>query len=212
MQKITIFFLLVLGSCDLVAKNKFGLHFDKAGKVIMPDREFLARGLDDDRRGFRKSAIENFKRSASYGNHYAMSLIGLYHLQDEAYVESLAWFKMLNLSTLKNRKKIEDIVYKLEKYLKKNDLKKVKVLKSELIETYSDDQTLLNRKEWLNNLEITGVNVKGHIPGYLTFNLMGAGQIMDPFNTSPINGYNVRDQIEEFIYEYDHNFSKGVKK
>ncbi len=209
---LVVFALLHFGVEEVSAKVKFGLHFDQDGKLIMPDQEFLARGFNDDEKGFRKSAIKNFKRSASYGNHYAMSIIGLYHLQDEAYIKSLAWFKMVDLSALENRKRVEDVIYKLENYLTKDDLKEVEELKERLTEIYSNHQTRSNREEWLKNLKVTGTRIKGHIPGFLTFNIMRPGQPMDFYSTAGVTGYQVRNQIEEFVYEYDFNFSEGDVK
>ncbi|MEZ5472225.1 MAG: hypothetical protein R3E90_10620 [Marinicella sp.] len=43
---------------------KYGLHFDDHGNIIRPDQEFLARGLNDEKDGFRDVALKNFKLSA----------------------------------------------------------------------------------------------------------------------------------------------------
>ncbi len=199
---LSLLFFLALGANEVAAKVRFGLHFDEYGNVVKPDQEFLVRGLDDDEQGFRQSALNNFKKSAWFGNHYAMSLVGLYHLQDEAYVKSLAWFKIIDLSAVSNKQYIEDMIFKLENYLKKDELDEVKELNAELSEVYSDYQTLLNREKWRKNIRVTGTRIRGHIPSGLTFLTDGGA----------VTGFNVRNQIEEFVYEYDFNFSGGDVK
>ncbi|MCF6300415.1 MAG: hypothetical protein L3J52_04780, partial [Proteobacteria bacterium] len=84
MKKFKIFTsLIILFIASSVSAKDFGLHFDDSGNIIKPDQEFMWRGMDDEKDGFRNSAFKNFKRAAEFGNYHAMSLVALYLMQDK---------------------------------------------------------------------------------------------------------------------------------
>lgn len=197
---IVAFTLLTLMSISTVGAKKFGLHFDDKGKIIKPDQEYFARGLDDEKDGFRKSALKNFKRSAEYGNHLAVSLIGLYNMQDENYIEALAWYQIVETEKFENGAMIEDMISKLELIMKPEEIKKAEELKSELNETYGAYATLAKRESWKSNLKFTGTNIKGYIPPFLRIELNSG---------MTVTGSNLKKQVDDFIFNYEFNVPNG---
>lgn len=183
-----------------VAIAEYGLHFDDSGNIIKPDQYYLAKGIKDDKDGFKKSAQKHFLKAAEYGNQYAMSLIALYHMQDENYVASMAWFKLLDLKQIPNSDFLKAIMSNLEKVSGPEQIKAVETLKDKLKETYGNYPTLLKREAWKNNLKFTGTRIKGHIPLFLTIQL-NSGMV--------VTGHEVRRQVDNFIYEYQFDFGQG---
>jgi hypothetical protein len=82
-MRLFLFFTLLI--FFNLSHAEYGLHFDDSGNIIKPDHYYLAKGIKDDKDGFKKSAIKHFKQAAEFGNQYAMSLIALYHMQDKDY-------------------------------------------------------------------------------------------------------------------------------
>ncbi len=191
-----VFLLFVFG----LSHAKYGLHFDDSGNIIKPDHYYLAKGLKDDKDGFKKSALKHFKQSAEFGNQYAMSLIALYHMQDKDYVSALAWFKLLDLDQIPNSDFLSAIMSNLTKISSPEEIKAAKELKAKLKETYGHYPTLLRREAWKKSLKFTGTRIKGYIPPFLTIQL-NSGMI--------VTGHDVRRQVDNFIYEYDFEFSQG---
>ena len=198
-MKTSLILVLMLSTWQLCARD-YGLHFDDNGQIIKPDQALLAQGLDDEKDGFRNSALKNFKQSAEYGNHLAMSLVGFYLMQDKDYVNSLAWYKLVDLSAMPNRAYIEKLIQDLELYLSPQELTKANQIKSELAETYGKHPTLLRREQWKNNLQFTGTHLKGHIPSFLQIQL-NSGLV--------VTGQDVKRQVEDFIYNYEFNLGLG---
>ncbi len=58
---INISTLVILLFASSVSAKDFGLHFDDSGNIVKPDQEFMWRGIDDEKDGFRNSAFKNFK-------------------------------------------------------------------------------------------------------------------------------------------------------
>ncbi len=198
MKKLMLILLVLAATSQ--AKLNYGLHFDDEGNIIRPDQELLAQGLDDEKAGFKKSAMKNFIKSAEFGNYHAMSLVGLYHLQDEDYIKAHAWFNLIDLAQIPNRPYIEKIITNLEIVLKPKQLDKAKKLKAKLAETYGTYPTLLRREEWKKNLKFTGTHIKGYIPASLNFRL-NSGRT--------ITAFDVREQVNDFIYEYEFDVGQG---
>ena len=193
----TLVIFLIVSS---VSAKDFGLHFDDTGKIIKPDQEFLWRGMDDEKDGFRNSAFKNFKRAAEFGNYYAMSLVALYLMQDKDYQSAHAWFKLIDLGKIPNREYMEEIVNNLETMMSPDELKQAEALYAELSETYGSYPTLLRRAEWKNNLKFTGTHIKGYIPPFLRIQLNSGMEI---------NGHNLNKQVDNFIYNYEFDFGVG---
>lgn len=179
---------------------EYGLHFNDNGQIIKPDQYYLAKGLKDDKDGFKQSALKHFKQSAEYGNQYAMSLIALYHMQDKDYVSAMAWFKLLDLDQIPNSDFLSAIMSNLEKVSQAKDIKEAKELKSKLSETYGHYPTLLRREAWKKSLKFTGTRIKGYIPPFLTIQLNSG---------MTVTGHDVRRQVDNFIYEYEFEFGQG---
>ncbi len=197
MRLIVYFFLFVLSGLSWA---EYGLHFDDSGNIIKPDQYYLARGLKDDNDGFKKSALKHFKKSAEFGNQYAMSLIALYHMQDKDYVSALAWFKLLDLNQIPNSDFLRAIMNNLTKVSEPEQIQAAETLKSELKETYGHYTTLLRREQWKNNLQFTGTRIKGYIPPFLTIQLNSG---------MTVTGFDVRRQVDNFIYEYEFEVGQG---
>ncbi len=198
MKKLLI--TLLLASCFSLYAKEYGLHFDDRGKIIKPDQEYFARGLDDEKDGFRESALKNFMRSAEYGNHLAVSLIGLYHMQDEKYVDALAWYQIVETEKFENGAMIEEMISKLESMMKPSEIKKAKELKSELMEKYGAYPTLAKRESWKSGLKFTGTHIKGYIPPFLRIEL-NSGMV--------VTGSNLKKQVDDFIFNYEFNVPNG---
>lgn len=197
-MKLSLLFCLLIVSG--LSHAEYGLHFNDSGQIIKPDQYYLAKGLKDDRDGFKKAALKHFKRAAEFGNQYAMSLIALYHMQDKNYVSALAWFKLLDLDQIPNSDFLQAIMSNLTKISEPDDLQAAEDLKAELKETYGHYPTLLRREAWKKSLRFTGTHLKGYIPPFLTIQLNSG---------MTITGHDVRRQVDNFIYEYDFEFSQG---
>ncbi len=186
-----------------VSHAEYGLHFDDSGQLIKPDQYYLAKGLKDDKDGFRQSALKHFTRAAEYGNQYAMSLIALYHMQDKDYVSALAWFKLLDMKQIPNSDFLKAIMSNLTKISQPEQLKAAEELKAQLSETYGHYPTLLRREAWKKSLKFTGTHIKGYIPPFLTIQLNSG---------MTVTGQEVRQQVDNFIYDYDFSFGQGNVK
>lgn len=197
MRLIVYFFLFALSGLSWA---EYGLHFDDSGNIIKPDQYYLARGLKDDNDGFKKSALKHFKKSAEFGNQYAMSLIALYHMQDKDYVSAMAWFNLLDLEKIPNSDFLRTMMNNLEKVSSPEDIEAAHELKSTLRETYGHYPTLLRRENWKKSLEFTGTRIKGYIPPFLTIQLNSG---------MTVTGQEVRRQVDNFIYEYEFSFGQG---
>jgi hypothetical protein len=201
MKKInTIAALVFLFIASSVSAKEYGLHFDDAGKIIKPDQEYMWRGMDDEKDGFRDSAFKNFKLAAEYGNYHAMSLVALYLMQDKDYKSAHAWFKLIDLGKIPNREYMEGIVKNLEVMMTPDELKKAEELKSELAETYGSYPAMLRRAEWKNNLQFGGTHIKGYIPPFLRIQLNSGMEI---------SGQTLKKQVDNFIYNYEFDFGVG---
>ncbi|KAA3639089.1 MAG: hypothetical protein DWP95_11200 [Proteobacteria bacterium] len=191
-----ICFLVLSG----MAIAEYGLHFDDSGNIIKPDQYYLAKGIKDDKDGFKNDALKNFKKAAEFGNQYAMSLIALYHMQDKDYVAALAWFNMLDLKKIPNSDFLKAIITNLEKISEPEQIQAAGAMKADLSETYGHYPTLLRREAWKKSLKFTGTHIKGYIPPFLTIQL-NSGMV--------VTGHNVRRQVDNFIYEYEFDFGQG---
>jgi hypothetical protein len=88
----------------------------------------------------------------------------------------------------------------LSKISEPEQIKAADELKAELRETYGHYPTLLRREAWKKSLKFTGTHIKGYIPPFLTINLNSG---------MTVSGHEVRRQVDNFIYEYDFEFSQG---
>ena len=197
-QVITAVFLLM--TLSFASAREFGLKFDDSGKIIKPDQEYLWRGMDDEKDGFRESAFNNFKRAAEYGNYHAMSVVGLYLMQDKDYPAAHAWFKLIDLGKIPNKEYMEEIVNNLEALMTADQLKQAQTLNAELTETYGSYPAMLKRAAWKDNFKFTGTNIKGYIPPFLRIQLNSGMEV---------TGANLKKQVDTFIYDYEFDFGVG---
>lgn len=198
-NKWLLFIMLVSVSAFSYAKE-FGLHFDDSGNIIKPDQEYYARGLDDEKDGFRKSAMKNFMKSAEYGNHLAVSLVALYHMQDKKYVDALAWYQMVDTEKFENGVMIDEIITNLETIMKPEEITEAEQLKNELLETYGSYATMAKREAWKKSLQFTGTHIKGYIPPFLRIQL-NSGMV--------VTGNVLKKQVDDFIFNYEFNVPNG---
>ncbi|WP_223788401.1 hypothetical protein [Marinicella meishanensis] len=197
MKKFTLLLLFV---ATVGMAKDYGLHFDDRGNIIKPDQHYLWKGIDDEKDGFRQSAFKNFKKAAEFGNFHAMSLVALYYMQDQDYLQAHAWFNLIDLAKIPNRAYIEEIVGNLEQIMSKDQLKNAQEMKGTLAETYGAYPTLLRREEWKKNMKFTGTHIKGYIPNFLRIQL-NSGAV--------VTGSDLKEQMEKFIYEYEFSFGQG---
>ena len=202
MKKHTKLLIMTLLSCcaSAVFAKDYGLHFDDQGKIIQPDQAYLSEGLKDEQDGYPEDAYKNFMKSAEFGNLYAMSLVGFYHLKNKELTKALAWFNLVDSDKIPNSQMIEQMKSNLEQVLTEDELKASNKMQSELVETYGSYPTLVRRESWKNNLKFTGTHIKGHIPAFLTFNLNSGVSV---------SGFNVKKQVEQFIYNYEFDPNMG---
>ena len=178
----------------------YGLHFDDSGEIIRPDEYYLGEALSDDKDGFRDAAITNFKKSAEYGNYVAMTMLGFYHLQNKELVQALAWFEMIDQDKVPNSQQIKDLAGNITSVLTPAEYQQVKNLKAQLAETYGAYPTLVKREQWKKSLKFTGTNLRGYIPPFLRIELNSG---------VTVSGFEVRNQVNEFIYEYEFGVPTG---
>lgn len=199
-QPNLISLLCLLMMLSPVSAREFGLKFDDAGKIIKPDQEYLWRGMDDEKDGFRESAFNNFKKAAEYGNYHAMSVVALYLMQDKDYPAAHAWFKLIDLGKIPNKEYMEEIVSNLEALMTAEQLKQAEKLNAELTATYGSYPAMLRRAAWKDNFKFTGTNIKGYIPPFLRIQLNSGMEV---------TGANLKKQVDTFIYDYEFDFGMG---
>ena len=198
MKSLVLVWLVLL--CSSLHAKEYGLHFDDSGNIIKPDREYLVRGMGDEKDGFRESAMKNFMKAAEFGNYHAMSLVGLYHMQDKNYVAAHAWFNLIDLAQIPNRAYLEELIGNLEVMLTAEQLKEAQEMKAELAETYGSYPSMLRREAWKKSLKFTGTHIKGYIPPFLRIRLNSGMEV---------TGHEVRKQVDNFIYNYEFDFGQG---
>ncbi len=180
-----------------MADDIYNLKFNSmTGLLINPDEQYLSKGLTDKKEGRIESALNNFTKSAGYGNYIAMSLIGYHHMENKQYIDSLAWLQLIDVDKLTNKDNMLDVKTRLEAYLTPEEMTEVHARRKELKNTYGALATLLKRQEWRDNAKTSNVPVKTALRSAATLVLRSGLTVDSAFVMSQINGY-----------VYNHKFS-----
>ncbi|TDR18355.1 hypothetical protein [Marinicella litoralis] len=215
-NRMTVMIGLLLGFGVAVAAE--GIHFDQHGKIIAPDQKYLAKGIDAQALGYENDAMHYLKKSARYGNSYSQAVMGLMYLKKNEYTHALAWFKLIDLKMIANHEMLLGMMQKIETKLSPAEIDSANQILAELQQSYGKEAVLAHRINWQKKLSFGGSHIKGHVPNGLkihvsggvepgsgnNFKLMGSGMT--------VNSYNLKKQLNEFVYEYDLKFINGEVK
>ena len=185
--------------------GNYKLHLNQQGEVIKPDEYYVYKAIQDNANGFKKSAIKNFKKAASYGNTLATYYTGLLYLQQKDYINGYAWLSMIDNKDFPHADNVMDISNKIENSLGQEEMTAAKILRQQLIDIYGVEPTFARRLSWSKNFKLTGTNIKGHIPHRLSIiTNFSMGQVSDmDANVKPVH---LQRAIKNFVYEYDLDY------
>ncbi len=212
MNRSLLILLLCLTSWLSLAKDnkifpvgKYSLHFTQNGEVIKPDGHYVNLAVHDVLDGFKKSAIKNFQKAASYGNTYATYYASLLYLQEEDYVNGYAWLSMVETKSFPEADNVLDLLDKLENSLSSDDMSRVNDLKVELKEVYGAEAAYSRRMAWSKNFKMAGTHLKGNIPQGIRIQTdLSHGTINR--GTANITPIVIERAIKTFVYEYEFDY------
>ena len=199
MKKIVVIVSFLFSSV-LMAEDIYNLKFDNiTGKLINPDSQYLNTGLKDQEQGKIDSAIDNFTKSAEFGNYLAMSMIAYHHLSNKNYIESMAWLQLIDVNKFKRKDHKDNtgkMIKELKAYLMTDEMLKVGLRHAELKKSYGALPTFQKRKDWKKRIKTPGSMTKFGIPPSLLLELESGIQI---------DAETVRSEVDDFVY--NHEFS-----
>ena len=211
----SIFFLAFLLAFSVHSKNddeisvgSYGLHFNELGEVVNPDEYYTYLGAKDHYDGLNKSAINNFKRAASYGNTFAMHFVGLLYLQENDNVRGYAWLSLVPTNKGPYAEKTSALLDKLNQTLSPDELSRAEELKAKLLETYDVANTFERRLAWSKDFKLTGTHLKGRVPNHLaiiTTPQIGYGNVGN-MTVSNASSETLKKSLRNFVYEYKLDF------
>lgn len=214
-MKFKILVLLGMVVIATAAISAEGIQFDSHGKIIAPDIKYLEKGIDAQAAGYEGDAMRYLKKSARFGNAYSQAVIGLMYLKNKDYISTLSWFKLIDLKMIPNNDMIEVMMAELENKLTDSEKESVNLLFTALNDKYGKHAALKHREKWQKSLSFGGSHVKGHVPSGLKIHVSGgveqgsggAYKLMGSGMT--INSFNLKQQLYEFVYEYELKFING---
>lgn len=190
---------------DTFPVGNYSLHFNQGGEVIKPDEYYVYKAVHDNEDGFKKSAIKNFQKAASYGNTFAVYYTGLLFLQEEDIINGYAWLSMVETRGFPHSDNTLDLLNKLKSQLKPEELKAANIRLAELNKVYGATPAFARRKAWSKDFKLTGSHLKGYVPHRLQIQTdWSHGKITRmSANVVPIH---IEIAIRSFIYEYELDY------
>lgn len=212
-MRLFMIFLLAASLNPAVAKDS--IQFNTQGEVIPPDEVHLARGLEHEQDGFADAAINSFTKASAYGNEHARFFIGLLHLQENRYIDALAWLYLVNAEKINRVDKIQQLKAAAMAELTDAELLLAEEVLLRLERTHNATSARLKRASWRNNLKFTGSNVRGRItPGvrvYANARLeVRPDGTLDYLQATPISSNRLRSDLEEFVFQYRYDLAEGT--
>ena len=184
---------------DEISVGNYGLHFNELGEVVKPDEYYTYLGAKDHYDGLNKSAINNFKRAASYGNTFAMHFVGLLYLQENDNVRGYAWLSLVPTNKGPHAEKTSALLDKLNQTLSPDELSQAEELKAKLLETYDVANTFERRLAWSKDFKLTGTHLKGRVPDHLRI-------VTTQFGGGNASSETLKKSLNNFVYEYKLDF------
>ena len=198
MKKLLTSLILLLIFCQAYGVE-IGLRFDRYGNFINPDDYLVMTALEADKNGYKNDARWRLMDAAEFGNKHAQHFIGLHFLQEEDYINGLAWLKLAGIDSADNN----NLISTLEQQLSHSDLKLSKEKLDELKQKYNFYTALERRAQWKKSLSFGGTRIKGHVPiGLKTY--LPSGQI--------IYGNELKTSLNDFVFEYRYNQGEVILK
>jgi len=172
-------------------------HYDNNHKLVTPDKMLLADAIRAYQAGFNESALTKFHQSAAFGNSNAQKYIGLMYIKSlgvkQNWAKGYAWLK---LAALDGTKEHIDLMHKIYKNLKPEEIKQASIEYQKISEDYDISATLKRRDRWARKQKLKRV---GSRTGSQTTNVQSQGLNginLDPDRTSKL------DEIKAFVDNY----------
>lgn len=193
------------------------LRFDKHGQLLLPDQTYLEIGVKSEVQGYPNDALRYLKKSARFGNPYAISTVAFIHFKNKDKINALAWFNLVDLNMIDNDQLIVDVKNELTSALSESDLVAVEDLTKELRKKYGKFAAQQYRTQWQNNISLGGTKLKGNIPNrvkiYPTARIEMNGAESEIFVSAvSVSGSQVKTQVNDFVYNYELKFIRGDVK
>ena len=191
---------------DIVVGN-FGLHFDELGNIIKPDEFYFFEAMENSKKGYRESALKNFRKSASYGNTFGAYYTGLMYLQDGDQVKGLAWLSISNNKGFIFKDKVESLLEKLKHAMNESELNEAHDFNQQLDDIYGVEATFNRRIKWSRNFRLAGTKIKGYVPRGIKIQTdLSSNSEVGGSPNSFINDISMKKQLHDFVYEYNMDY------
>ena len=151
--KITLLMLIL----TMTAMADIGLNFNRKGEFVPPDMILQNRAIEYYQDGKISEAMQNFKRSARFGNNHSKYYIAHLYFEEKNWITGYAWLKLIN----KPIEKSAALSKKIQSLLAKNEL----ILSAKTLEAlsadYNDEKALKRRQKWEKSFKGVGSNIPG---------------------------------------------------
>jgi len=172
-----------------------GLHMDKYGQLIQPDKLFLSNGIKQYRDGYNQLAFMYFKKSSALGNTMAQRLVGLMYVNglgvEKSLVQGYVWLKLAAIDKTPRNIKLAKQVNNL---LNSQQRQGAQTAYHQVNEVYGTIASLTRRDKWVRSqkLKITGTHA-----GSIVFSPL-------IYDTPHGNGF--FNQIYSYVNEYNFGY------
>lgn len=193
---LTLFSLSSYSNPNFVISS--GLHMDKNGNLIQPDKIFLGYAFEAYQKGYHQTAIMHFKKAASLGNTIGQKYVGLMYIKslgvNQDWAKGYAWLKLAAKDGSKDNIKLsEAILTKLKPQEISRAEKEYKLINSE----YGTIAALTRRDRWVakQKMKMTGTRT-----GALAF---------APINFDTPHGNGLYNQMKSFVDDFNFGYVTG---
>ncbi len=215
MKKIIFVVVTLLFSVFALARDS--ATFNANGDLIPPDLMHLTKGLDHEKKGYKKIAIKHFKKAAMYGNEHAKFFNGLLHMQDNNYVDAYAWLKVTDAEKINRVDKIDKLLQAIENSISADDLSVATDKAAKYQHIYNPLSASIHRQNWVNSFTHTGSRISGNntTSGKKIFvnarieerqinEMMVAGTY--------VNQSTFEQSLQDFVYQYNYDLPTSTVK
>ena len=170
-----------------------GIHIDQQGKLIPPDKIFLAYAYEGYEKGYYQSSFSYFKKAAALGNSVAQKYIGLMHLKslgvEKDWAKGYAWIKLAAMDKNKDHEALERKIYKL---LTPIEIERAEKEYLAINEEYGQIATLTRRDRWAHKQKLK-----------MTGSRTGSG-VFVPLSASTPHGNGLLDGLKSYVDDFNY--------
>jgi len=206
------FLILILGMNAALAGES--VQFNSRGQVIPPDELHLTRGLDHERDGFPDAAIKSFIKSSEFGNEHARFFVALLHMQQNNYIDALAWLYLVNAEKINREEKVQQLKAAAMNQLTDDQLLVAEELLISLEARHNPAQARLKRTLWRNGLTFTGTHLRGHVdPSVKVYAnaqvVIGPDGQIEHMTATRVSAHQLKRDLEDFVINYRYDLPQG---